>query len=312
MKISGFTYVRNGFDFGYPFKAAIQSLLPIVDEMIVIVGDSTDGTREAVESINSDKIKIIDTVWDMEMRRNGKIFAQQANLGLDNISGNWVIHIQADEVLHEDDQSLLKKEILDNDKLENVEGLLFPFYHFWGDFCYIRKTRKTHNYEIRAFKNKGVIRSYRDSQGFRKYNSLDGYAEGEKGEKLKVVKINVPIYHYSYVRHPRLMAKKSSFFDRFWHADENLKEQKKEFDYNAVDKLDIFKGTHPKWIREFIRNKDWDFNYDPSRSNMSLKYRILYLLEKITGIRPFSYKNYKLISTRFPIQDSNNSKGDHD
>src|SRR5690606_12710081 len=138
--------------------------------------------------------------WDLEMRKNGKIFAQQANLGLDNISGDWAIHLQADEVIHEDDLNLLKKEILYNDKLENVEGLLFPFFHFWGDFCYIRNTRKTHNYEIRAFRNNGVIRSYKDSQGFRRYNSLNAYEKGEKGEKLKVVKINVPIYHYSYVR----------------------------------------------------------------------------------------------------------------
>src|SRR5690606_19015266 len=111
MKISGFTYVRNGFDFGYPFIAAIESLLPVVDEMIVVVGDSTDGSREAVEAIGSAKIKIIDTIWDMEMRKNGKIFAQQANIGLDNVTGDWAIHIQADEVLHEDTLQTLKSEI---------------------------------------------------------------------------------------------------------------------------------------------------------------------------------------------------------
>lgn len=297
MKISGFTYVRNGFDLGYPFIAAIESLLPIVDEMVVVVGDSIDGTREAIEAIGSPKVKIVDTVWDLEMRKNGKIFAQQSNLGLDNVTGDWVIHIQADEVLHEDTLQILKKEIYDNDKIQNVEGLLFPFYHFWGDFCYIRNTRRTHNYEIRAFKNKGVVRSYRDSQGFRKYDSIEAYAEGQKGEKLKVVKVNVPIYHYSYVRNPKLMAKKTNFFHRFWHSDEQLKEKKSEvFDYNDVDKLELFQGKHPKYVREFIKSKDWDFNYDPSRSTMSLKYRILYHFEKLTGIRPFAYKNYKLIS----------------
>ena len=48
MKISGFTYIRNGIKLGYPFVQSISSLLPIVDEMIVVVGDSDDGTREAV------------------------------------------------------------------------------------------------------------------------------------------------------------------------------------------------------------------------------------------------------------------------
>src|SRR5690606_32488252 len=117
--------------------AAIQSILPIVDEMIVVVGDSTDGTREAVEALAENKIKIVDTIWDLEMRNSGKIFAQQANIGLDNASGDWLIHIQADEVIHEDTIQDLKKEVNKAYKIENVEGLLLPFYHFWGDFCYI-------------------------------------------------------------------------------------------------------------------------------------------------------------------------------
>ncbi len=60
MKIDGFTYVRNGLKMGYPFVASIRSLLPIVDSMIVVVGDSEDGTREAVENIGGDKITIVD------------------------------------------------------------------------------------------------------------------------------------------------------------------------------------------------------------------------------------------------------------
>lgn len=297
MKISGFTYVRNGFDFGYPFVASITSVLDIVDEMVVVVGDSTDGTREAIKNINSPKIKIVDTVWDMEMRRNGKIFAQQANIGIDNISGDWAVHIQADEVLHEKSLAELKGKILHYGKMEHVEGLLFPFYHFWGDFCYIRNTRKTHNYEIRAFRHTGNIRSYKDSQGFRKYTSIEAYNTGEKGNKLKVIKINVPVYHYSYVRNPRLMTKKSNFFDRFWHSDEKLKSrEKRAFDYNDVDRLERFHGTHPRYAREFIQKKDWDFVYDPRKSNMSVKYKILYAFEKATGVRPFSYKNYKLLA----------------
>lgn len=66
--ISGFTYVRNGLTYGYPFSASIKSLLPLVDELIVVVGDSDDGTREAVSAIRDSKIKIIDTVWDHELR----------------------------------------------------------------------------------------------------------------------------------------------------------------------------------------------------------------------------------------------------
>ena len=66
MKISGFSMVRNATKLYYPIKEAIMSILPICDEFIVAVGkgDEDDYTREEIESIGSDKIKIIDTVWD--------------------------------------------------------------------------------------------------------------------------------------------------------------------------------------------------------------------------------------------------------
>ena len=81
-KISGFSYVRNGFDMGYPFIESIKSVLAICDEFVMAVGDSTDGTREAIEALDSDKIKIVDTVWDLENRKGGLIFADQSNAAL--------------------------------------------------------------------------------------------------------------------------------------------------------------------------------------------------------------------------------------
>ncbi|MGH7953853.1 MAG: glycosyltransferase, partial [Limisphaerales bacterium] len=38
MKVSGFTFLRNGQKFGYPFVESIRSILPIVDEFVVALG----------------------------------------------------------------------------------------------------------------------------------------------------------------------------------------------------------------------------------------------------------------------------------
>jgi len=297
IKISGFTYVRNGFKYGYPFIPSILSLLPLVDELVVVVGDSTDETRDAIVSLNDKKIKIIDTVWNDNLRESGKIFAQQANIGLAQITGTWAIHLQVDEVLHEQDQENILALIAAADKHEEVEGLLFPFLHFWGDFKHIRHTRKTHPFEIRAFKNTGNIRSYKDSQGFRKYSSEQNYLDGEQGEKLNVWKIDVPIFHYSYSRNPALMKTKAEYFNRFWHNDEWVKNKTTErpFDFNEVDHLDYFDKPHPKYMRETIAAQDWEFTYDPSRSNMKFKDRIMFQLNKWTGKRLFEFENYKLL-----------------
>lgn len=274
--------------------ASIRSVLPMVDQLFVVVGNSEDGTREAIENLKNNRIVIIDSVWEEEKRVNGLIFRDQANLGLDQVTGDWALHIQADEVLSERDGEKLMDYIHRADKLEEVDGLLFPFYHFWGDFKHIRNTRRTHAFEIRAFKNHRDVRSYKDSQGFRKYPPDSSI---ENGLKLKVLKTDIPIYHYAYTRNPKLMNKKSNYFHRFWHDNDWLKKHTRErdFDYNEVDKLEPFLGSHPIYMEEVIKNQDWTFAYDPSKSNMKLKDRILSVFERLFNYRLFEYKNYRIV-----------------
>jgi hypothetical protein len=51
MKISGFTIIRNAVINDYPIVEAIQSILPIVDEMIVSIGDSEDETEALIKAL---------------------------------------------------------------------------------------------------------------------------------------------------------------------------------------------------------------------------------------------------------------------
>ena len=51
MKISGFTFIKNGQILGYPFVQSIESILPIVDEFIVNIGESEDETLKIINSI---------------------------------------------------------------------------------------------------------------------------------------------------------------------------------------------------------------------------------------------------------------------
>lgn len=299
MKITAFSYVRNGVQMGYPFLESFQSVLPAVDELVVVVGDSSDGSVEAIKNLGSSKIRIVDSLWDMNLKTGGKLFAQQSNLGLDEMTGDWVIHIQADEVIHEQDIMKLKEYIIKYNSIQKVEALLFPFLNFRGDFDHIHTGRKAHRFEIRAFRNNPLIRAYKDSQGFRKFSSLKAYADGEKGSKLRVVKIDVPIFHYNFVRSPQQMKEKTIFFQKFFHEGQELEEKIKslqDFDYNQVDKLEIFKGTHPKLMAPIISKKDWKFNYDPSKSKISFRHRILNKIEDWTDYRIGEYKNYKIIT----------------
>ena len=103
MKVSGFTFVKNAIKYGYPVVESIRSVLPIVDEMIVCLGDSEDETDKLIESIGSEKIKIVRSVWDNNLREGGKVLAVETNKAMDATASDsdWLFYIQADEVLHE-------------------------------------------------------------------------------------------------------------------------------------------------------------------------------------------------------------------
>jgi hypothetical protein len=294
MKISGFSYVRNGFEYGYPFMEAVKSVLPVCDEFVMAVGDSTDGTREALTKLDPRKIRIIDTTWDMNLREGGKVFAQQANIALDNITGDWAFHIQADEVMHEDDLPKIIAAIKGYDDDKRVEGFIFPFLHFWGSYNYIRTSRRVHKHEIRIFRNDKLVRSYADSQGFRKYTSIEAYEQGEKGEKLTVKKIDAPVYHYNGVRSDKVQKKKMHTFD-FLHNAETTENDYSNFDYQNVDRVELFKGTHPAVMQEKVSAASSDFVFDPAKSVWKTKDKIMQPIEDVLGFKIGEYKNYKIL-----------------
>ncbi len=300
MKVSAFTYVRNGFKLGYPFVESIRSLLPIVDEYIAVIGDSDDGTREAVAALQNDKIKIIDTVWEMNLRQGGKVFALQANIGMDEASraSDWLFHLQADEVLHEKDLPEIKKALHENLNDQTIDGLLLNFIHFFGDYNHYCTSRRFHQREIRVVRNNPNIRSYKDSMGFRKYIN-PSTADNEKGEKLVAKQVDAAVYHYSWARPPKKQKLKGiEFHKRYTESDEFIKpfEEKhgEEYQYREYDYLKKFAGTHPEVMKEVIENFDWNFDYDPAKNNMNFKEKFMKAVENITGKQYFVYKNYKV------------------
>ena len=297
MKISGFSYVRNGFDYGVPFLEAYQSILPICDEFIVAVGDSTDGTREAIANLGNDKIKIIDTIWDMNLTKDGKVFAQQTNTALDAITGDWAFHIQADEVIHENDIFKIKKILEANNDDKKTEGFILPFLHFWGGYDYIRTSRRVHKHEVRLFRNSLKVRSYRDSLGFRKYLDFVAYENGtEKGEKLRVKKIDAFIYHYTEVRGPKGRVKKAATIGAFYGdtlQDEAVFEA--AIERFGFDRLEKFTGSHPQIMHKKVEAQDWVYVFDPKKAKWRKKDKIMQPIEDILGFKIGEYKNYKLI-----------------
>jgi hypothetical protein len=290
MKVTGFTFVRNAIKFDYPAVEAITSILPLCDEFVVAVGNSDDDTLQLIKSINSPKIKIIETVWDDSLREGGRVLAVETNKAFAAIAPDtdWAFYIQADEVIHEKYHPAIMDAMKRWQEDKRVEGLLFNYVHFYGSYDLIGDSRRWYKREIRVLKYNKDILSFRDAQGFRLGNKI-----------MKVKPVDAAVFHYGWVKPPELQQAKQQHFHKMWHNDEWVERnipKTNQFDYSKIDSLAFFKGTHPAVMKERISKKNWTFDFDPTKKKFSLKVRLLYWIEKKTGWRIGEYRNFRIIN----------------
>jgi glycosyltransferase involved in cell wall biosynthesis len=296
VKVTGFSFIRNAIRYDYPIRESLLSLLPLVDEIVVAVGKSDDDTLSLVSSIDSKKIRILETEWDDSLREGGRVLALETQKAYEQINGgDWAFYLQGDEVLHEKDYPQIRSALQQFSDDPRTDGLLFDYLHFYGSYDYLGASRRWYRREVRVVRPPHFtlnpqmhIFSYRDAQGFRKNDN----------EKLRVRHINAAIYHYGWVKPPEAQMKKQQSFNKYWHDDDWMQENipcAAEFDYSNIDSLVRFTGSHPAVMHERIARKNWQFDFDISRSRFTLKEKISAVIERLTGYRPGEYKNYKKI-----------------
>lgn len=290
MKISGFTIIRNAVRNDYPVVEAITSILPVVDEMIVLVGDSEDATLELVESIESTKIKIHRSTWNTTLRAGGIVLAEETDKAFQLIDpgSTWAFYIQADEVVHEKYHSAILEGCRKYKDDKHVQGLLFNYLHFYGTYNYVGDSRRWYSKEVRIIRNDKSISAYRDAQGFRLGKT-----------RLNVKQLPAYVYHYGWVKSPQQMKAKMKDASKYWMENkddwENFMQSDDVFDYDEFDSIKIFTGTHPAVMQRRVQQQTWKVTLDTKKKRFSLKNRVLYAIEKLTGVRLFEFKNYRVI-----------------
>src|ERR1041385_4092369 len=139
LKVAGFTIIRNAIKYDYPIVEAISSVLPLCDEFVVAVGNSSDDTLGLIRNINSPKIKIVETIWDDSLREGGKVYAIETDKAFHSISPDcdWAFYIKADEAVHEKYHPAIREAMEKYKNDHAVDGLLFQYKHFYGSYDYV-------------------------------------------------------------------------------------------------------------------------------------------------------------------------------
>ena len=284
--MSGFTVIRNACLMGYPVVQSIKSVLPLVDEFVVGLGQSDDDSRSLIDSIGNPKIRILDTIWDTTKTKGGLILSEKTNEALDFCAHDWCFYIQADEVIHEEDYPHIISTLNAHHLHPDVQGILFDYIHFYGSYSTIATSRRWYRKEVRIVKKSTGIRSYNDAQGFR-----------VRGQKPRVIESSSRIFHYGWVKPPKIMGQKSKLLNRWWHGNK----RDREFDHFEYDRqygLKRFEATHPEVMKSLVEKQDWSF--DPRRGLSDWTAKDLNLLasdviEKTFGYRIGEYRPYQII-----------------
>ena len=313
MKISGFSFVRNGIKLYYPIVEAIRSILPICDEFVIAVGqsDEDDDTRAQIAAINDPKVRIIDTAWDSKYFKRGIINAMQTDIAKEACSGDWLFYLQADEVVHEKYLSVIQRrceQLLD--KRAQVEGLLFRYRHFWGDYGHYHAGHGWYPHEIRIIRNRSDIHSFESAQSFRRFDVYEQPRQKEGTHKLKVASVDAEIFHYGWVRPPlRMQNKKRALDSVHWglkRAADFYDTAPDYFDYGPLNLLAEYRDTHPAVMQARIAKMDWkeylqytgtpNPHREPHKHERS-KYRMLSWIERQLrgGKQIGGFRNYILL-----------------
>jgi glycosyltransferase involved in cell wall biosynthesis len=290
MKISGFTFLRNGQKLGYPFVASIRSILPIVDEFIIALGPCDDDTEKMLGEIGDAKIRIIRTQWNENIRPDysvkGFVYGQQKTIALANCTGDWAFYLEADEVVHEEDLAKIRGAMAQYWDDERVEALAFDYLHFYGNRNTIVWSPGWYRSEVRIIRN--TIPAWSSEALY--FNVVVGH---KKSRYPRAAITGATIYHYGWVRSEAQMNLKSAAVLKYWQNRAS-----KAVNYTQIDPASLkpFTGAHPKVVRDWLPAEEGLFKADPNYrpSSREKKHRMMLRLEQWFGLR-FNKKHYRLV-----------------
>lgn len=295
MKVSGFSFLRDGVKLGYPFVESIRSALPVVDEFVVAVGASDDGTLERLQAMKEPKLRLVETTWNEQCRSHGFVYGQQKMIAQYNCTGDWAFYLEGDEVLHEDDLGPLRRAMAHYLDDHEVEALAFDYFHFYGDTRHLHTAAQAYRKACRIIRNS--LRSIAPDGLYWaviKEKQWHGGRNKRRTRYPRAAALNLPIYHYGNARHERYVRAKAEAGNQYWSEKQAFQAA-----YGDLDPQQIgpFEGTHPAVMTDWIAdhaNPSFEFRPDHRLSRRERKHRFNARLERWFGW-DLSKRHFRLI-----------------
>jgi len=287
VSISGFTFIRNGVELNFCFEASIKSLLPLVDEFVIAVGNSNDDTLARVRAIASPKIRILETIWNDRMADRGFVYAQQKMMAQYACIGDWAFYLEGDEVVHEAELAHIRASVERHHGNPAVEALVFDYYHFYGSCDWIAVSPGWYRRECRLIRN--TIRSYAPDGQYWLVTS-----QHKRPRNPQAALANAHIFHYGWIRRVQDMNKKLSQVGKYW-GTQAAEVKYSQFDARALRRFD---GSHPQAVQHWLATSaEQELHIDPDYrpTSRERKHHMMQRIEQLTGL-DFSRQHFKLVA----------------
>lgn len=159
--VVAFSIIRNGITNGYPFVEAYGSWLDTCRRIVILDGESTDGTREALDALAAidERVVVESRPWPPS-REGGGAIAEFTNvaLSLARPAAGTLVYLQADELYPEP----LRRQAA----RVGAEALEFAgCVNFWNSFDTVVANEFPMRY-VRAFPAKAAVESIGDGFSF--------------------------------------------------------------------------------------------------------------------------------------------------
>ena len=262
MKLSVYTFVKNGLFYDFHVVAMLRHHLPLADEIVVDEGQSTDGTYEAIRAIDP-KIKIERSNWDeAEPDTWHREFKNRARK---RCTGDWCVLLDCDEFIPEWEFARLRSF------LETTDRTIVPvqFTHFYGNYrVYLETLPQIIPLKgLRIHRNLPEVEVWGDGANVR--------VRGREADASLVADETFAIHHFGSVRHAarlrqkwRTQAKQHDARNPRWDKVPgfvfNLFPHKWD-DTDFIDNLAVYDGPHIKAVlddpNEFTRDDFWLYEH---------------------------------------------------
>ena len=246
-RVSGFSIVRAARELDYPVVESLRSLLPLVEELVVVTHHGDEGTRGMLDSLGDARLVVVETDWNDAPHEGGRTLARQTNVGLARCRHPWALYLQADEVLHEEDYDRIRGALERYDGAREVDALSFRFLHFEGSHGYVNPLR--YRRQCRLVRNDGRLESVRDAAGFGRRD----------GRRLRARRSGARIFHYGWARRPEALRAKTLALARLYHDEADVMRRWASAPAEALGSADLafrWTGGHPAVMERRIARGD--------------------------------------------------------